>query len=110
MGGGERKQVLLGILLVPSPPAICSGELNPRANINTAPSSAPTPCDLAKVRGFVCLPPPNYSLGEKMRKKCRLITESFPPQLCWELGWPCGAANTLQNPCLDGREEATAPC
>lgn len=57
-----------------------------------------------------CLPPPNHPLGEKMRRKCRLIIASFPPQLCWESRWPCGAAQSLQNSCPDDREGAAACC
>lgn len=44
----------------------------------------PVSFDVNKVRGFVCLPPPNYPphthLGEKTRRECRLITESCPPK------------------------------
>ena len=61
--------MLIKLLPVLSSPVICSGELHPRANIGI-------PCDVTKVRGFVCLPPPNYPLGEKMRRKCRLIRVS----------------------------------
>lgn len=102
-----RVRVLFGVLLIPNSPAICSGELNPRANITTPLQLCPTPCDLTKVRRFVFLPP-NYPLGEKMRRKCRLITESFPPGLCRESDCPVQLPNPCRTPATDDREEAAA--
>lgn len=100
-GGPGETGALLEILPIPTP-ATCTGRLNPRANVDTALQLCPTPCDLTKVEGFVCLPPPNYPLGEKMRRKYRLITESFPPQLHWELGLP----NPCRTPATEDKEEA----
>lgn len=70
------EEVISGVLAIPSSHAICSGELNPRVIIMLPPSSAPH-SDLSKVRGFVRFLPPNCPLGEKMRRKSRLITASF---------------------------------
>lgn len=98
----REKGVFWGILPIPIfLPFVCPVEQNTRANINTSLhqhcnlqlESVPH-SNLTKVRGFVCLPPLIIPLVRKW-EQCRLITESFPPQLCWASGCPVG----LPNPC-----------
>lgn len=78
----------------------------PGANINTALQLCPTPRDLAKVRGFVC-PPPNYPLGEKMRRKRRLISLSLH-NYAGNRDGPVGLPAPGRTPVSDDKEEAAA--
>lgn len=94
------EEVISGVLAIPSSHAICSGELNPRVIIMLLPSSAPY-SDLSKVRGFVRFLPPNYPLGEKISRKSRLITASFPI-IMWGIRTPLqGCQPPAELPCRD---------
>lgn len=105
LGKGDPGETgVLWFEILPIPTSASALESESQSRHQHCSPALPTPCDLTKVSGFVCLPPPNYPLGEKMRRKCRLITESFPPQLYWESGWPWGLPTPCRTPVTEDRE------